>query len=92
MKIWEPNEGVEKRDMPIVMIPGASVDEKIFSLPTIPTNTVDYFTSLGSDYQSHMLIPSLRDIVRLSRAQKTYLLLSQNLMTISFTPRSNSRH
>jgi hypothetical protein len=47
MRIWEPNEGVEKRDMPIVMIPGASVDDKIFSLPTIPKNTVDYFTSLG---------------------------------------------
>ncbi|KAF2790259.1 FAD/NAD(P)-binding domain-containing protein, partial [Melanomma pulvis-pyrius CBS 109.77] len=56
IKVWEPKEGVRKREMPIVMIPGASVDDRIFSLPTIPTNTVDYFTGLG--YRCY--IPVLR--------------------------------
>jgi len=47
IKIWEPPKGVRRRQMPILFLPGASVDDQIFSLPTIPTNTIDFFTSLG---------------------------------------------
>ncbi|KAF2116445.1 hypothetical protein BDV96DRAFT_658731 [Lophiotrema nucula] len=47
MKIWEPKQGTTLHPMPILLIPGASVDDQIFSCPTIPTNAVDFFTSLG---------------------------------------------
>ncbi|KAJ7097404.1 hypothetical protein C8R44DRAFT_949487 [Mycena epipterygia] len=47
MKIWIPENDRGKNKLPILMIPGASVDDQIFSLPTIPTNTVEYFISLG---------------------------------------------
>ncbi|PVH90904.1 FAD/NAD(P)-binding domain-containing protein [Periconia macrospinosa] len=45
IRVWEPVE--RTRDLPILFIPGASVDHQVFALPTIPTNTVDYFTGLG---------------------------------------------
>ncbi|KAJ6588572.1 hypothetical protein B0H19DRAFT_923787 [Mycena capillaripes] len=49
LKIWAPQknpvDGVKK--LPLLMIPGASVDDQIFSLPTIRQNAVDYFTSNG---------------------------------------------
>ncbi|KAH7345933.1 hypothetical protein BKA66DRAFT_433768 [Pyrenochaeta sp. MPI-SDFR-AT-0127] len=47
MKIWERSPGTRAKDIPIMLIPGASVNEQIFALPTIPTNAIDYFTSLG---------------------------------------------
>ncbi|KAF2019480.1 FAD/NAD(P)-binding domain-containing protein [Aaosphaeria arxii CBS 175.79] len=47
LKIWEPIPGVTKHELPIMLIPGASVDDQIFSLATIPTNTIDYFTARG---------------------------------------------
>lgn len=47
IKIWEPSELAPKHDMPILLIPGVAVDDQIFSLPTIPTNTIDFFTSRG---------------------------------------------
>lgn len=47
MKMWEPSSLVPARETPIVLIPGASVDHQTFSLPTIPVNTIDYFTGLG---------------------------------------------
>ncbi|KAF2477526.1 FAD/NAD(P)-binding domain-containing protein [Lindgomyces ingoldianus] len=56
VKLWKPTGGVAEHDMAIVFIPGASVDDQIFSLPTIPTNAVDYFTALG--YRCY--IPVLR--------------------------------
>ncbi|KAJ7773668.1 hypothetical protein DFH07DRAFT_952716 [Mycena maculata] len=52
MKVWVAQgnagqvNGTQKK-LPLLMIPGASVNDEIFSLPTIPTNTVDYFTSHG---------------------------------------------
>jgi hypothetical protein len=54
MKIWEPQPGTVKHSMPILFVPGASVDEQVYSCPTIPINTVDYFTSLG--YRCYVLI------------------------------------
>jgi len=42
--------------MPLVFMPGAAVDDQIFSLSTIPTNTIDYFTGLG--YTCY--VPTLR--------------------------------
>ncbi|KAJ6481824.1 glucose-methanol-choline oxidoreductase [Mycena sanguinolenta] len=50
MKMWLPKEnpvdgnGVK---LPVLMVPGASVDDQIFSLPTIRQNAVDYFTAHG---------------------------------------------
>jgi len=55
MKIWEPKPGTSKHAMPILFIPGASVDDQVFSLPTIPTNTIDYFTGLG--YRCYVAVP-----------------------------------
>ncbi|KAF2848065.1 FAD/NAD(P)-binding domain-containing protein [Plenodomus tracheiphilus IPT5] len=56
LKIWDPLPHVVPKLTPIVLIPGAAVNEQIFSLPTIPTNTIDYFTSRG--YRCY--IPILR--------------------------------
>jgi hypothetical protein len=56
MKVWAPGVDVLKKRRPVVMIPGASVDDQIFSLPTIPVNTVEYFTSRGYT----VYVPTLR--------------------------------
>jgi hypothetical protein len=47
LKIWHPPHLSSTKHTPLLLIPGASVNEQIFSLPTIPINTIDYFTSLG---------------------------------------------
>ncbi|KAF7342089.1 FAD/NAD(P)-binding domain-containing protein [Mycena venus] len=52
MKMWTPKENSAKANgvnakLPLLMIPGASVDDQIFSLPTIRQNAVEYFTSQG---------------------------------------------
>jgi hypothetical protein len=52
MKMWVPKGNPAKVDgtsakLPLMMIPGASVDDQIFSLPTIRQNAVEYFTSNG---------------------------------------------
>lgn len=47
MKRWEPLPHVTPMKTPIVLIPGASVDDRVFSLPTIPINTIDYLTAQG---------------------------------------------
>lgn len=54
LKIWEPKPNVPTKSMPILFIPGASVDDRMFSLPTIRTNAIDYFTSLG--YRSYVAV------------------------------------
>merc|ERR1712093_689252 len=43
LHVWEPHNPKIK-PINLFMIPGASVDEKIFSLPTIEVNAVNYFT------------------------------------------------
>lgn len=47
VKLWEPLPHVPSKRTPIVLIPGAAVDHQMFSLPTIPVNAIDYFTSQG---------------------------------------------
>ncbi|KAJ4992841.1 glucose-methanol-choline oxidoreductase [Stagonosporopsis vannaccii] len=47
IKVWEPTQPNLVAKTPVVLIPGASVDDQIFSLPTISTNTIDYLTSQG---------------------------------------------
>lgn len=47
IKVWQPLVGSVERDTHILLMPGASVDDQVFSLPTIPRNTVEYFTKLG---------------------------------------------
>jgi hypothetical protein len=56
LKVWAPAPGSTKQSMPILFIPGASVDDQVFALPTIETNTVEYFTALG--YTCY--VPTLR--------------------------------
>ena len=46
LHVWEPRApGVETKNL--FMIPGASVDQQIFALPTIEVNAVNYFTRAG---------------------------------------------
>jgi hypothetical protein len=47
VKMWGPSPLVPSKSTPIVFVPGAAVDHQMFSLPTIPVNTIDYFTSQG---------------------------------------------
>ena len=47
LKMWEPLEEPEKRNMDLFFIPGAAVDETIFALDTIETNAITYFRKLG---------------------------------------------
>ncbi|KAJ7641630.1 hypothetical protein FB45DRAFT_976315 [Roridomyces roridus] len=56
IKVWDPLKGAKQRKYPLLMIPGASVDDSIFSLPTIPENAVEYFTGQGYT----VYIPTLR--------------------------------
>jgi hypothetical protein len=67
IKVWSSIDGVKKRKMAILFIPGASVDHQIFALPTIQTNTIDYFTALG--YTCY--VPTLR-VGNLPVAEKGY--------------------
>ncbi|KAH7393666.1 hypothetical protein BKA64DRAFT_578312 [Cadophora sp. MPI-SDFR-AT-0126] len=46
LHVWEPRNPKIKT-VNLFMIPGASVDEKIFSLPTIEVNAINYFTRAG---------------------------------------------
>ncbi|CZR65496.1 related to cholesterol oxidase precursor [Phialocephala subalpina] len=46
LHVWEPrNSNIETKNL--FMIPGASVDQQIFALPTIEVNAVNYFTRAG---------------------------------------------
>lgn len=45
MQKWIPNHGA--KDMPILLVPGASVDYQIYALPTIPFNFVEYLLDHG---------------------------------------------
>lgn len=47
MNAWEPTNVSAGEVHDILFIPGASVDERIFALPTIPTNAIEYFTRAG---------------------------------------------
>ncbi|KAF2741804.1 FAD/NAD(P)-binding domain-containing protein [Sporormia fimetaria CBS 119925] len=50
MKVWsaQTDSKTDAEDkMPVLLIPGASVDDQIYSLPTIPVNAIEYFTSKG---------------------------------------------
>ncbi|KAL2068473.1 hypothetical protein VTL71DRAFT_16571 [Oculimacula yallundae] len=46
LHVWEPRNPKIK-PINLFMIPGASVDQQIFSLPTIEVNAVNYFTRAG---------------------------------------------
>ncbi|KAJ7484654.1 hypothetical protein FB451DRAFT_1169687 [Mycena latifolia] len=79
MKVWIPDDNrdpvdIVKKNLPILMIPGASVDDQIFSLPTIPTNTVEYFTSRGYT----VYVPTLR-FGRTPAAEKGYTVYDTRL-------------
>lgn len=55
VKKWEASPGADLKSTPIVLIAGASVDDRVFSLPTVSTNTIDFFTSQG--YNCYVTIP-----------------------------------
>jgi hypothetical protein len=46
MQMWVP-EGQKCQNMPILLVPGASVDYRIFQLPTIPVDFVSYLLDRG---------------------------------------------
>jgi hypothetical protein len=54
-KVWAPDPRFkgDKKALPVLMIPGVSVDDQVFSLPTIPTNAVEYFTARGYTVYVH---------------------------------------
>lgn len=56
MKVWKAEKGAPEHDMPLLFLPGASVDDQIYSLPAVPVNAIEYFTSLG--YRCY--VPTLR--------------------------------
>lgn len=74
IKMWEPSPYIMRKATPIVLIPGASVTDEIFSLPTIPTNTIDYFTSQG--YRCY--VPILR-FGNVQEAKKGYTVFDSRL-------------
>ena len=49
MKLWEPfpDAKAKKRNMDLLFLPGAAVDESIFALNTIDVNAITYFRRLG---------------------------------------------
>ncbi|KAK7452183.1 hypothetical protein VKT23_012286 [Stygiomarasmius scandens] len=47
IRVWAPVSAEGKNKIPVLMVPGASVDHQIFAMPTIQVNCVDYFTALG---------------------------------------------
>ena len=50
LKMWEPFEGKRERDMDLLFLPGAAVDETIFALDTLPKNSknaITYFREQG---------------------------------------------
>ncbi|KAF2821646.1 FAD/NAD(P)-binding domain-containing protein [Ophiobolus disseminans] len=47
LKIWPPPPGTKRKRTPMLFLPGAAVNDQIFSLPTIRVNAIDYFTALG---------------------------------------------
>ncbi|KAJ7641620.1 hypothetical protein FB45DRAFT_825916 [Roridomyces roridus] len=48
MKVWVPPEScLQRREFPLLLVPGASVDESIYALPTAEQNVVEYFTERG---------------------------------------------
>jgi hypothetical protein len=53
LQIWDPAHATQK--MPILLVPGASVDYQIFALPTIPYNFVDYLLERG--YTVYCIVP-----------------------------------
>ncbi|KAF2083168.1 FAD/NAD(P)-binding domain-containing protein [Saccharata proteae CBS 121410] len=61
LKVWAPQtpHGEEVNGTaaksPLLMIPGLSVDEQVFALPTISENAVEYFTALG--YTVYVPVP-----------------------------------
>ncbi|THU97328.1 FAD/NAD(P)-binding domain-containing protein [Dendrothele bispora CBS 962.96] len=57
IRVWSPVDTVAGKEekIPVLMVPGASVDHQIFAMPTIPVNCVDYFTGLG--YKVYIVTP-----------------------------------
>jgi hypothetical protein len=55
LKLWQTSPVVLCKCTPLLFLPDAAVDDRIFSLPTILGNTIDYFTSLG--YKCYFLVP-----------------------------------
>lgn len=51
MHVWHPDGKTASQldpDVPVLFLPGASVDQGIFAMPTIKLNAIEYFTGLGA--------------------------------------------
>ncbi|ERS98737.1 hypothetical protein HMPREF1624_05525 [Sporothrix schenckii ATCC 58251] len=54
----------------VLFVPGASVDHQIFALPTIPFNTVNYFTRAG--YRVFVMVPRIGQLTLANNSWTTY--------------------
>ncbi|KAL1897428.1 hypothetical protein Sste5346_004165 [Sporothrix stenoceras] len=75
--MWEPLPQYVRRpadgsdDIPsMLFVPGASVDHQIFALPTIPFNTVNYFTRAG--YRVFVMVPRIGQLTLADNNWTTY--------------------
>ncbi|KAI9049250.1 hypothetical protein LZ554_007097 [Drepanopeziza brunnea f. sp. 'monogermtubi'] len=69
LHIWEPRNPELKTEN-LFMIPGASVDHQIFSLPTIDVNAVNYFTRAG--YRVHVTVHRICQLMIAENDWTTY--------------------
>ncbi|CAK7201000.1 hypothetical protein SEUCBS139899_003701 [Sporothrix eucalyptigena] len=68
--MWDPPPYVKTADTPLLFVPGASVDHQIFALPTIPFNTVNYFTRAG--YRVFAMVPRIGQTMLADNKWTTY--------------------
>lgn len=71
--VRKPSGGSDDRtsDIPsMLFVPGASVDHQIFALPTIPFNTVNYFTRAG--YRVFVMVPRIGQLTLADNNWTTY--------------------
>jgi hypothetical protein len=48
MQMWNPDISTSSITAPVILlVPGAAVDHRIFALPTIENNVIDYFRRAG---------------------------------------------
>lgn len=66
LKVFEPrNPKIKTKNL--FMVPGASVDEQIFALPTIEVNAINYFTRAG-----YRVFVTVHRICNIAIAQRDY--------------------
>jgi choline dehydrogenase-like flavoprotein len=69
LHVWE-SRNMDIEPMNILMIPGASVDQQIFALPTIEVNAVNYLTRAG--YRVFVCVHRICQVAAAERSFTTY--------------------